>query len=124
MSENQDITTLELAVRAVVYGVCETNSLLVKLNSPGKVYGELLLGTGLSLSAAAGKTYLNAAASVVTETTSLPIYMNHEAAAVELPEAGAVKVYFLYDDYDFIYVLWPDGERHNRRLPLSEEELT
>ena len=51
-----------------------------------------------------------------------PIYLNHSLAPI--PPTGYVTEYYLYDDYDFKYMLWPDGSRHNRRLPISEEVLT
>lgn len=51
--------------------------------------------------------------------SGVPIYLNH--SLVPIPEAGYVKEYYIYNDYDFKYMLWPDGSRHNRRLPLSFE---
>ena len=51
-----------------------------------------------------------------------PIYLNHSLAPI--PMDGYVTEYYLYGDYDFKYMLWPDGSRHNRRLPFSEEVLT
>jgi hypothetical protein len=52
----------------------------------------------------------------------IPIYLDHDL--VPIPQVGYVTEYYIYDDYDYKYMLWPDGSRHNRRLPLSEELLT
>ena len=51
--------------------------------------------------------------------SGIPIYADHASAPT--PEAGYVTEYFLDGDYDFKYFKWPDGSRHNRRLPLSWE---
>lgn len=49
----------------------------------------------------------------------IPIYLSHSLAPI--PPTGYVTEYYLHNDYDFKYMLWPDGSRHNRRLPLSFE---
>lgn len=51
----------------------------------------------------------------------LPIYSDHISAPN--PNIGYVTTYFLEGDYNFIYFKWPDGSRHNRRLPLSMEDI-
>ena len=51
--------------------------------------------------------------------SGVPIYLNH--TLVPIPATGYVKEYYIYNDYQFKYMLWPDGSRHNRRLPLSFE---
>jgi hypothetical protein len=50
----------------------------------------------------------------------LPIYLNHTLAPT--PETGYATIYLLYNDYDFFYIRWPDGSRHNRRLAIDMEE--
>jgi hypothetical protein len=115
----ETIVTQELAIRAAIEDIADENTLLIKDSRNGRTYTILNIGNNLALDTRDGGIYLDAggAGGVV------PIYADHEAAAVNLPEAGTVKEYYLTNDYDYKYMLWSDG-RHNRRLPLSEEVLT
>jgi hypothetical protein len=122
MSDNQEITTLELAVRMVMYGVGATNTIPIKLSSAGKVYGDLHIGTGLSLASRSGLTYLDAAESSSVGAVGIPLYLNHEAVPEPDPELSIVSPYFIFDDYEFMYLLWPDGSRHERRIALDHED--
>jgi hypothetical protein len=113
----ESIVTQELAIRAAIEDIGTENTLLIKDNRVGRTYIELSIGTGLSLATRDGKLYIDSSGG----GGIVPIYASHEAAIVELPAAGTVKEYYLANDYDFKYMVWSDGSRHNRRLPLSWE---
>jgi hypothetical protein len=113
------IVEQELEVRAIVYGVKDANSLLIKKISDGRVYDELCVGENLSLNTRDGKLYLDAAGEGGSPVgkTGIPIYANH--GIVPTPPDGVCTEYMITGDYDFTYFKWPDGLDHNRRKSLD-----
>lgn len=116
----ESIVTKELAIRAAIEDIGEENTLLIKDGRNGRTYIILNIGTGLSLATRDGKLYIDASGG----GGIVPIYASHDAAIVELPAEGTVKEYYLEGDYDYRYMVWHDGSRHNRRMALDEEILT
>lgn len=51
----------------------------------------------------------------------VPVYLNHELAPI--PQSGYVTIYYLHDQYDFLYMLFSDGSRHNVRIALDWEDI-
>lgn len=105
----ETITTQELAIRAAIENIESENTLMIKDSRNGRTYIAISLGYNLETDTRSSTLYLDA--------PGIPIY--DDPGDAPTPPTGYVTRYFLTDDYDYLYLKWPDGTNKNRRIPLS-----